>query len=190
MSHDSRPTDTTIDNAYGGLVEQPHTDFADAVLRVAVFAAWRLALLDQLCGSTDPVLAAVAEKGVKEVRYHLDYASRWVAVLAGGTDHSKERVDQALHALWPFVPELWTADDVTAGLVSAGVAADPHLVAEQLDRSLAELLAEAGLPAPPPHAAEAHPPGRTGRAGVHTHWLPPLLEEMQGLARAHPMGRW
>jgi ring-1,2-phenylacetyl-CoA epoxidase subunit PaaC len=175
------------------LVEQPHTDFADAVLKVAVFATWRLALLEELCGSVDPVLAAVAAKGVKEVRYHRDYAGRWVVVLAGGTDHSRQRVESALRDLWPLLPELGRVDDVTAGLAAAGIAADPQRVAERLERSLAELLSEAGLAAPAASggsATEAHPPGRAGREGVHTRWLPPLLEEMQAIARAHPMGRW
>jgi len=172
------------------LVEQPHTDFADAVLKVAVFATWRLALLEELCGSIDPVLSAVAAKGVKEVRYHRDYAGRWVVVLAGGTDHSRERVESALRDLWPLLPELGRVDDVTAGLAAAGVAADPQLVAERLERSLGELLTEAGLAAPAASPSEAHPPGRAGREGVHTRWLPPMLEEMQAIARAHPMGRW
>jgi ring-1,2-phenylacetyl-CoA epoxidase subunit PaaC len=172
------------------LVEQPHTDFADAVLKVAVFATWRLALLEELCGSNDPVLAAVAAKGVKEVRYHRDYAGRWVVVLAGGTDHSRVRVESALRDLWPLLPELGRVDGVTAGLAPAGVAADPQLVAERLELSVGELLTEAGLSTPAASPSEAHPPGRAGREGVHTRWLPPMLEEMQAIARAHPMGRW
>jgi ring-1,2-phenylacetyl-CoA epoxidase subunit PaaC len=171
------------------LVEEPHDDFADAVLRIAVFAAWRLAIFDELCGSVDPVLAAVAAKGVKELRYHRDYASRWVVVLAGGTEHSRRRVDEAVRRLWPLLPELGATDEVTAALVAAGVAADAPAVTERFDVELTGLLEEAGI-TPPPAPVEQPPSGGTGRWGVHTPWLPPLLDELQGLARAHPMGRW
>ncbi len=171
-------------------VEPPHADFADVVLRVAVFATWRLAIFDELVGSADPVLAAVAAKGVKELRYHRDYASRWFVVLAGGTEHSRERAEAALHQLWPLLPELRAGDEVTDGLAAAGVGADARRVAGRLDDGIAELLAEAGISTPVETHVAAHPAGRTGRWGVHTRWLPPLLEEMQGLARAHPMGRW
>jgi ring-1,2-phenylacetyl-CoA epoxidase subunit PaaC len=172
------------------LVETPHGDFADAVLRVAAFASWRLAIFEALAGSADPVLAAVAAKGVKELRYHQDYASRWFVVLAGGTDHSRKLAEDAVHRLWTLLPELHAPDAVTSGLVAVGVAADPRAVTERFDRELRALLTSATIAAPSAPSVESVPPGRTGRDGVHTRWLPPLLEEMQAIARAHPMGRW
>jgi ring-1,2-phenylacetyl-CoA epoxidase subunit PaaC len=172
------------------LVETPHADFADVVLRVAAFASWRLAIFEALAASVDPVLAAVAAKGVKELRYHQDYASRWFVVLAGGTDHSRERAEDAVRRLWTLLPELRVPDAVTSGLAAAGVAADPHAVTERFDGELGTLLTAAGIVTPPAPSAESVPSGRTGRDGVHTQWLPPLLKEMQAIARAHPMGRW
>ena len=75
-----------------GLVAQPNGDFAATMTRLLVFSAWRLALLERLRASIDPVLAAVAEKGVKEVRYHREHAARWCITLAQGTDVSRERM--------------------------------------------------------------------------------------------------
>ena len=49
-------------------------DFARAVARLLLFSTWRLAVLHRLLGSRDPVVAAVAGKGVKEVAYHRDPA--------------------------------------------------------------------------------------------------------------------
>ena len=51
-------------------------DFADLIAQLLVFASWRLALLQRLAASRDPVLAAIAAKAVKEVTYHRDYAAR------------------------------------------------------------------------------------------------------------------
>jgi ring-1,2-phenylacetyl-CoA epoxidase subunit PaaC len=171
------------------LVELPDADFAGAVVRLLAFSAWRLALLEGLEQSTDPVLAAVAAKGVKEVQYHRDYAARWVVTLAGGTSESRRRTVQAVDAVWPHLDELGSRDAVSAALVPSGAAADPHEVWTAARAVLVEVLEAAGLaqPVPGPPATEA---GSGGRRGEHTEWLAPLLEEMQGLARAHPAGRW
>lgn len=168
-----------------GLAELPDGDFAAAVLRLAVFSAWRLALLDRLRRGVDPVLAAVADKGVKELRYHRDYAARWVLTLADGTEESRRRTVAALETLWPATAELAASDDVTERLVGAGVAAEPSVTWAEANGFLDRLLGQAHLTPPP-----APRPAAAGRVGTHSRWLPPLLEELQGLARAHPMGRW
>jgi ring-1,2-phenylacetyl-CoA epoxidase subunit PaaC len=171
------------------LVELPDADFAAAVVRLVAFAAWRLALLEALEGSVDPVVAAVAAKGVKEVRYHCDYAARWLMTLAGGTPESRRRVVDALDATWPHLAELRRPDGAPASLVAAGVAADPGTAWERTHVLLRELLESARLAEPvgEPAVREGSP---AGRDGAHTPWLAPLLEELQGLAREHPMGRW
>lgn len=171
------------------LVQIPDADFAGVVVRLVAFATWRLALLVALERSVDPVVAAVAAKGVKEVRYHRDYAARWLLTLAGGTDESRRRVVDALRATWPHLPELRREDRTTATLVASGAAADPETVWAETSAVLRRVLDAAGLSEPEIRAAlpEGEPGGRDGH---HTQWLPPLLEELQGLARAHPMGRW
>ena len=49
-------------------------------------------LYARLRASTDPTLAAIAAKAVKEVDYHRDHATQWVLRLAGGTDESRRRM--------------------------------------------------------------------------------------------------
>ena len=71
------------------LAEVPDADFGGLIARLLVFSTWRLALLGRLRESRDPVLAAVAAMGVKEVAYHRDYAAQWLLRLAGGTEFSR-----------------------------------------------------------------------------------------------------
>ena len=170
------------------LVEVPDTDFATAIVRLFVFAAWRWSLLEALEGSVDPVLAAVAAKGVKEVHYHRDYAARWLVTLAGGTDESRRRTLDAVASTWPHLDELTRPDDITSAMLPSGGAADPQAVWSSTRAVLEQVLAAAGVPEPQPTKPDPAEPG--GRDGAHTEWLTPLLEEMQGLARAHPVGRW
>ena len=73
-------------------VEPDNGDFAVTIARLLVFSTYRLALLQRLATSRDPVLAAIAAKGVKEVTYHRDYAGRWFLTLARGTEESRRRL--------------------------------------------------------------------------------------------------
>ena len=169
------------------LCELPNGDFARSAVRLLVFATWRLAVLARLAGSADPVLAAIAAKGVKELTYHRDYAARWVIRLGDSTPVARARVEAALAAVWPWVPELFRTSAVEARL--PGVAVDPAAVRAEVDAVLSEVLAAATLPVPAtvPAALVA---GRAGRDGVHTEALGYLLAEMQSVARAHPGATW
>ena len=164
-------------------------DFGRGIARLLLFSTWRLALLHRLLGSRDPVLAAVAGKGVKELAYHRDYAARWTLRLGDGTDESHRRMRAALDAVWPYVEELFRTSDLERRLADAGVAVDPADTRAEVDAVLDEVLARATLERPerPPVGTIA---GRGGRQGVHTEHLGHLLAQMQSLARQHPGARW
>ena len=80
------------------LVEVANGDFAETIARLLLFATVRLAAFERLFAHRDPVLAAIAAKGVKELTYHRDYAGRWFLTLAQGTDESRRRLLDGLSA--------------------------------------------------------------------------------------------
>ena len=165
----------------------PGGDFATTIARLLVFSTWRLAVFEQLASSVDPVLAAVAAKGVKELAYHRDHAAQWTLRLAGGTEYSRERMVAGLRTVWPLVPELFTTHAVEERL--PGVAVDPATVRSEVDEVLDRVFAAVDLERPdvPAMAAVA---GRSGRDGVHTEALGYLLAELQHLARSLPGAVW
>nr|WP_236714529.1 1,2-phenylacetyl-CoA epoxidase subunit PaaC [Nonomuraea pusilla] len=167
--------------------EAPHDDFAHAMVRLLVFSAWRLALLDRLSSSRDPVLAAVAAKGVKEVAYHRDHAAGWTVRLGDGTELSHLRAQRAWDAVLPEAAELLHVHEVEGRLAAAGVAADPSTARGELEDVLARVAEAATLRHRPPGRA---PDGGTGRYGLHTPELDSLLAELQEVARAHPEATW
>jgi ring-1,2-phenylacetyl-CoA epoxidase subunit PaaC len=167
------------------LVELVDGDFGVAVARLLVFSTWRLALLDRLRTSRDPVLAAIAEKGVKEVSYHRDYSARWVIRLGDGTEFSHQRVQAGLDLIAPFVGELFSGSDVETRLAAAGVAVQPGDTRAEFDAVLDEVLATATLQQPPWSA-----PVGAARTGSHRDTLARLLAELQSVARAHPGETW
>jgi ring-1,2-phenylacetyl-CoA epoxidase subunit PaaC len=177
------------------LAEVTDADFAGLVARLLVFGTWRLALLARLAGdantggSADPVLAAVAAQGVREVTYHRDYAAQWVVRLGDGTEYSRDRMVAGLAAVAPLVPELFEAAGTERRLAAAGVAVDPSHVRAEFDAVLGQVLGEAGLSWPQvPGLAGVR--GQAGREGVHTEALGYLLAEMQSVARAMPGATW
>ena len=169
------------------LVEALDCDFAELAGRLLIFSAWRLALFSRLAESADPVLAAIAAKGVKELTYHRDYAAQWVIRLGDGTPLSHGKMQAALGAVWPLLEELFEADPVTAAL--PGVAADPAGLRGEVGSVLDTVLDAATLDRPR-DAPLARVAGKSGRDGVHTEALGYLIAELQSVARAHPDATW
>ncbi len=169
------------------LVEALDADFAELAGRLLIFSAWRLALFSRLAESADPVLAAIAAKGVKELAYHRDYAAQWVIRLGDGTPLSHDKMQAALGAVWPLLEELFEADPVTAAL--SGVAADPAGLRDEVNAVLGSVLDAATLDRPG-GAPMARVADKSGRDGVHTEAFGYLLAELQSVARAHPDATW
>ncbi len=169
-----------------GLVEADNGDFGQTMARLLVAATVRLAVFARLRESRDPVLAAIAAKGVHELAYHRDHAARWVLRLGDGTPESHRRVQAGVDAVWPHLADLFTATDVERRLVAAGVAVDPADVREEVREVLTTVLGRATLRVPA-WPADAPPRGRLGEHGPE---LTELLGTLQGLARQHPAATW
>ncbi|MGY1760975.1 1,2-phenylacetyl-CoA epoxidase subunit PaaC [Geodermatophilus sp. SYSU D00779] len=169
-----------------GLVEAPNGDFARTMVRLLVAATVRLAVFTRLRGSRDPVLAAIAAKGVNELAYHRDHAARWVLRLGDGTAESHRRAQAAADTVWPLLADVFTATDVERRLTEAGVAVDPADVREEVSSVLTQVLDRATLRVPG-WPADTAPRGRVGEHGPE---LAELLGTLQGLARQHPAATW
>ena len=171
------------------LAEHEDRDFAELAGRLLVFSAWRLARFEVLAGAADPVLAAIAAKGVNELAYHRDYAAQWVVRLGDGTALSHARMERGLAAIWPLTSELFRPDPDAAAL---GPGLGPDFAAVEpgvFDGVIATVLAAAGLDRPPA-APLALVGGRAGRDGVHTEAMGYILAELQSVARAYPDATW
>lgn len=170
-------------------VEPENGDFAVTVVRLFLFSCYRLALLDRLRTSVDPVLAAIAAKGVKEVTYHRDYAGRWVLTLAQGTPESRRRVEAALRIVLPYWEELFVDHAVESSLAAQGAAVSPSTLRDDVEAVVAQVFSAASLDRPSvPAVGPVN--GGMGRDGRHTETLSRMLAEMQSVARAHPEGQW
>jgi ring-1,2-phenylacetyl-CoA epoxidase subunit PaaC len=167
------------------LVEQPNGDFARTMARQLLFSTWQKLLFTSLLGSSDGLIAGVAEKAVKEVTYHQELASEWVIRLGDGTEESRRRIEDGLAWNWRFVPELFEMDDVASFMAERGIGADAAALRDDYDRQIASVLAEATLQPPPDQR-----PILGGRRGHHSEHLGHLLAAMQFLPRTYPDAKW
>ncbi|MFZ1312325.1 MAG: 1,2-phenylacetyl-CoA epoxidase subunit PaaC, partial [Chitinophagaceae bacterium] len=88
------------------LVEQPNDDWAQTMLRQFLFSSYQYYLYQYLQNNKEETLAAIAEKSLKEVSYHLRWSSEWIIRLGEGTEESHSRMLKALEELWRYTGEL------------------------------------------------------------------------------------
>jgi ring-1,2-phenylacetyl-CoA epoxidase subunit PaaC len=169
-----------------GLVEAPNGDFAQTMVRLLAAATVRLAVFARLRESGDPVLAAIAAKGVNELTYHRDHAARWVLRLGDGTAESHRRAQAGVERVWPLLADVFAPTEVEQRLAAAGVAVDPASARDEVTGVLTQVLDQATLAAPAWPAGT----GPRGRLGEHGPELAELLATLQGLARQHPAATW
>lgn len=165
------------------LFEQPNGDFAQTIARQLAASVYQFELYTALAGSSDPTLAAIAAKAVKEVEYHRDHAVQWTLRLAGGTDESRRRLVRALADVWPYVEEVFRDEPLIDRL--AGIAVRPSSLRPAFDAVIAAVLAEVHLELPVGPTSSGG-----GRRGSHFPTMGYLLAEMQVLARQHPGASW
>ena len=166
------------------LVEQPNGDFAQTIARHLLFSAWHELVLEQLLHSKDQRLAAVAEKGVKEMAYHWRHAAEWTIRLGDGTADSHRRMQAGLEILWGYTPELFNMDAVDEAMLTAGAGVDYAALRPEWDRRINAVLTEATLARPQGSIRSA------GKQGIHSEHLGHVLAEMQFLQRAYPGMAW
>ena len=167
------------------LVELPRGDFAVTVLRNAMVATFFKLLWAKLATSSDSELAGIAGKAVKEARYHQQHAGDWVLRLGGGTDESLRRLRAAADTLWPYLPEMFEADDVDDHARSIDLGPRWSELADDWNAEVLPPLQQAGVTPPAARAFRS-----TGKRGVHSEHMGYILTEMQHLQRSHPGGVW
>ena len=155
------------------ITEVPNGDFAVTMVRMFLFSAFDVLRLEELSTSHDEMLAGIAQKGVKESRYHRRHAADWIWRLGKGTDESRRRVQRALHTIWPFTDEMFDMDDTERVLIEEGIGCDLHTLREIWKKDVSEVISNAGLTLP--EDGYMH---RGGRNGVHTEALGHIISEM------------
>lgn len=164
------------------ITELPKGDWAQSILRQFFFSAFQFYLYQQLKNSNDAQLAAIAEKSIKEVAYHLRWSGEWVIRLGDGTEESRRRIKNALSDLWMFTGEMFSSAEYELINVST--------LKEDWNKKVESVFSEATISSPNGGGREGAWMQSGGKEGRHTEHLGYLLAEMQYLQRAYPNATW
>jgi ring-1,2-phenylacetyl-CoA epoxidase subunit PaaC len=167
------------------LVEQPNGDFGMTMMRQFLFDAFRKPFYELLQNSTDKHLAAIAEKSLKETKYHLKHSSEWVIRLGDGSEESHNRIQESLDALWRYTDELFYTDEVELDMREKGISPDMEEVRKIWNQTVQDVLSEATLTIPSNNWKFDG-----GRRGMHSENLGYILADMQYMQRAYPNMEW
>ena len=168
------------------LAEQPNTDWAYTVARGLFLDAFNSCLYAAMQGSHDARLAAIAEKSMKEITYHLRWSSEWVIRLGDGTAESHTRMQQAVNDLWVYTGELFVMPPETKALAAAGTVVDTATLRQLWTDIITEVLRKATLDVPPTGTWVQ----QGGKEGRHTEHLGYILAELQYMQRSYPGMKW
>lgn len=159
------------------ITELPKGDWAQTVLRQFFFSAFQFYLYQQLQNRNDGLLAAIAEKSIKEVAYHLRWSSEWVIRFGDGTEESNQRIKNALADQWMFTGEMFQPASYELIDVSS--------LKDDWTKKVETVFTEGTLAIPKQTWMQSG-----GKEGKHTEYLGYLLSEMQYLQRTYPNSQW
>jgi ring-1,2-phenylacetyl-CoA epoxidase subunit PaaC len=168
------------------LVELPNGHFGTTISKLFYFSHFKWLQYESLLSSIDKTLAAIAEKSMKELGYHLKFSNSWMIRLGNGTQESHDRMIEATERLWPYTGEWFEVTDFERSLEGEGIVSGPGSYKENWLKSISAILQEATLHIPSP-SDWTHSGGKNGR---HTEHLGHLLAEMQFLQRSYPGLSW
>jgi len=167
------------------LVEQPNVDWAQTILRQFFFSQYQHLLLQELQNSKDEQLAAIAEKSLKEVTYHLRWSSEWVIRLGDGTEESHQRMLNAIDELWRYTGEIFEPVSYERQSANEKIGVDVSKLKEPWENKVKDVFTEATLLFPVKTFMQTG-----GKEGKHTENLGYILTELQYMQRAYPGCEW
>ncbi|MEO8860637.1 MAG: 1,2-phenylacetyl-CoA epoxidase subunit PaaC [Ginsengibacter sp.] len=169
------------------ITEIPNGDWAQTILKLFFFSTYQFYLYQKLKVSSDAQLAAIAEKSLKEVTYHLRWSSEWVVRMGDGTEESHHRMEMALEDLWPYTGEMFDATSYENLLIKNRISVDVSEIENDWKTKIAAILCEATLS----NARDENVwMQKGGKSGFHSEHLGYILAEMQFLQRAYPDCEW
>lgn len=167
------------------LTEQPNGHWGNTVARSFFYDTFQLLFYKELQKSKDEQLAAIAEKSLKEVEYHVRWSSEWMIRLGDGTNESKEKIQAAINDIWSYTGELFEVSTAEKDMIEKGIAVDTANIKHAWTDHIKEVLEEATLSLPEDDWMQSG-----GKNAIHSEHLGYILAELQYVQRAYPNMQW
>jgi ring-1,2-phenylacetyl-CoA epoxidase subunit PaaC len=167
------------------LSELPNGDYANTILKVYFFAVYQKILYTELMKSSDEQLSGIAEKSLKEVKYHYTHTSTWVKMFAGGTEESKSRLKDAVENLWEYTAGMFAETAGENDLAQLEITPNSKNLHELWKQKITEDFQNFGIEIPKNEFMQ-----KGSRTGYHTEHFGYILCELQYMQRTYPNCAW
>src|SRR5438067_3760011 len=177
------------------LMDHRKLDWAHAVARQFLYDTADHVRLEALARSSYEPLANASQKIIREEKYHLMHGDMWLNRLATLSDDSRQRLIDALDAIWPDALGIFEELPDESDLVAQGILPEPNsqLLTEWL-AEIAPYFLNLDLPFPAVEDSGTYrpivEPVYGGRRGQHTPEFTELWEEMTSVYRLDPEAVW
>ena len=166
-------------------VELPNEDYAQTILKVYIFSVYQKLMYQALSKSADGDLSAIAQKSLKEVKYHYTHTSSWMRIFAQGTEESRERLVLAIENIWEYTKGLFAKVEGEDDLAALNIVPDTDELYEQFIAITKQDFQDFGLEYPENPFMQLK-----SRTGYHTEYFGYILCELQYMQRAYPGCTW
>ncbi|PKF72414.1 1,2-phenylacetyl-CoA epoxidase subunit PaaC [Chryseobacterium sp. PMSZPI] len=165
--------------------ELPNGDYAQTILKVYVLSVYQKLMYEALSNSVDEELSAIAQKSLKEVKYHYTHTSSWMKIFAQGTEESRERLVNAIENIWEYTKGLFAKSEGEDDLAVLNIVPNVDELYKEFITITEKDFQSFGLEYPTNPFMQ--PKSRTG---YHTEYFGYILCELQYMQRAYPGCTW
>lgn len=169
------------------LVELPNGEYDFSLIRHFLYDTAEAIRFEMLSESSYQPLADISKKIRAELRYHTLHANTWIKQLGSATDESISRLQRSLEQVMPYALGMFEESLYEKELISDKVFAGEQALKERWMKKVETIIAQTQLQLPDWKTTQ---PVMGGRAGQHSEYLQPLLDEMSEVFKIDPTAEW
>ncbi|AQR77511.1 1,2-phenylacetyl-CoA epoxidase subunit PaaC [Paenibacillus larvae] len=173
-------------NGPGDYADQPHYDWAYAIVRCLLYGIFKQIRLEALTRCSYVPLAQTARKMQGEHHYHMRYWHSWFQRLALSTDDARSKLTAALQQAWNDIGDLFLLGRLSASIVRFGLIEGEDILSERWIADARSMFASAQIDWP----GDWGIPKQNGREGQHTNDLVKAVTTMAEVYRLDPAASW
>jgi ring-1,2-phenylacetyl-CoA epoxidase subunit PaaC len=169
------------------LVELPNGEYDFSLIRHFLFDTAEAIRFEMLSSSSFQPLADLSKKIKGELRYHTLHANTWIKKLGTATDESISRLQNSLNTALPFALGIFEESPFEKELIDHNIFDGENELKQRWMQRVEEVLMVTNLSLPD---WSSQTPVYGGRAGTHSEFLQPMLDEMSEVFRIDPSAEW
>lgn len=169
------------------MVELPNGEYDFSLIRHFLYDTAEAIRFEMLSESSYQPLADISKKIRAELRYHTLHANTWVKQLGSATEESISRLQRSLEQAMPYALGMFEESPYEKELIGDKIFGGEQALKERWMKKVEAIIAQTKLQLPDWKTIQ---PVTGGRAGKHSEYLQPLLDEMSEVFKIDPTAEW